>query len=113
MVTFSIGEAELLTGIPAYTLRHWDAVVPASAPQKGFGGARVYTVRDIAAIRRMHRLRVEQQLSVEAARTRFLGETAALLHASDAASAQLAILQGLRAELYALLTQASHLRYTL
>jgi len=74
-VTYSIGEAEELTGIKSHILRYWEEVIPGFAPKKDLGGRRVYTERDIDLILRLKYLINERKFTIEGARDEILRET--------------------------------------
>lgn len=74
-MTYSIGEAEELTGIKSHILRYWEEVIPGFAPKKDLGGRRIYTERDIDLILRLKYLINERKFTIEGARDEFLRET--------------------------------------
>ncbi len=74
-MTYSIGEAEELTGIKAHILRYWEDVIPWFAPRKDLGGRRIYTERDIDLILRLKYLINERKFTIEGARDEILRET--------------------------------------
>jgi len=74
-VTYSIGEAEELTGIKSHILRYWEEVIPGFAPKKDLGGRRIYTERDIDLILRLKYLINERKFTIEGARDEILRET--------------------------------------
>ena len=74
-MTYSIGEAEELTGIKSHILRYWEEVIPGFAPKKDLGGRRIYTERDIDLILRLNYLRNERKFTIEGARDEILRET--------------------------------------
>ena len=74
-MTYSIGEAEELTGIKSHILRYWEEVIPGSAPKKDLGGRRIYTERDIDLILRLKYLINERKFTIEGARDEILRET--------------------------------------
>ena len=74
-MTYSIGEAEELTGIKSHILRYWEEVIPGFAPKKDLGGRRIYTERDIDLILRLKYLINERQFTIEGARDEILRET--------------------------------------
>ena len=74
-MTYSIGEAEELTGIKSHILRYWEEVIPGFAPKKDLGGRRIYTERDIDLILRLKYLINERKFTIEGARDEILWET--------------------------------------
>ena len=74
-MTYSIGEAEELTGIKSHILRYWEEVIPGFAPKKDLGGRRIYTERDIDMILRLKYLINERKFTIEGARDEILRET--------------------------------------
>ena len=74
-MTYSIGEAEELTGIKSHILRYWEEVIPGFAPKKDLGGRRIYTERDIDLILRLQYLINERKFTIEGARDEILRET--------------------------------------
>ena len=74
-MTYSIGEAEELTGIKSHILRYWEEVIPGFAPKKDLGGRRIYTERDIDLILRLKYLINERKFTIEGARDESLRET--------------------------------------
>lgn len=76
MTTYSIGEAEELTGVKSHILRYWEEAIPGFAPRKDIGGRRVYTERDIDLIVRLKYLIYEKKFTIEGARAQLLSEIA-------------------------------------
>ena len=74
-MTYSIGEAEELTGIKSHILRYWEEVIPGFAPKKDLGGRRIYTERDIDLILRLKYLINERKFTIEGARDEIMRET--------------------------------------
>lgn len=74
-MTYSIGEAEELTGIKSHILRYWEEVIPGFAPKKDLGGRRIYTERDIDLILRLKYLINKRKFTIEGARDEILRET--------------------------------------
>ena len=74
-MTYSIGEAEELTGKKSHILRYWEEVIPGFAPKKDLGGRRIYTERDIDLILRLKYLINERKFTIEGARDEILRET--------------------------------------
>ena len=50
---YSIGQIEEITGVKAHILRYWEEVVPSLAPEKDFGGRRIYSKRELDMIERL------------------------------------------------------------
>ena len=75
-MTYSIGEAEELTGIKSHILRYWEEVIPGFAPRKDLGGRRIYSERDIDLILRLKYLINGRKFTIEGARDEILRETA-------------------------------------
>lgn len=75
-MTYSIGEAEEITGVKAHILRYWEEVIPGFAPKKDLGGRRVYTDREIDKINRLKFLIYEKKYTIEGARDEILRESA-------------------------------------
>jgi len=75
MASYSIGEAEEITGIKAHVLRYWEEIIPGFAPRKDLGGRRIYTQRDIDSILRLKYLIYEKKYTIEGARDRIIEET--------------------------------------
>ncbi len=73
-MTYSIGEAEELTGIKSHILRYWEEVIPGFAPKKDLGGRRIYSQRDIDLILRLKFLINERKFTIEGARDEILRE---------------------------------------
>ena len=98
MNTYSIGEAEELTGIKSHILRYWEDSIPGLAPRKDIGGHRVYTGRDIDLILRLKYLIYEKKYTIEGARAQLLSEMTDYDRNADALDA----IRELRTELTAL-----------
>lgn len=75
MASYTIGEAEDITGIRANVLRYWEEVIPGFAPKKGVSGWRIYSQRDIDILLRLKFLVYEKKYTIEGARDRILEET--------------------------------------
>ena len=74
MATYSIGEAEELTGVKSHILRYWEENIPGFGPRKDMGGRRVYTDRDIDLILRLKFLIYQKKYTIEGARSQLLQE---------------------------------------
>lgn len=72
---YSIGQVEEITGVKAHVLRYWEEVIPGFAPQKDFGGRRVYSKREIDIIQRLKYLINEKKFTIEGARNQILSES--------------------------------------
>lgn len=94
-MTYSIGEAEELTGIKSHILRYWEEVIPGFAPRKDLGGRRVYSERDVDLILRIKYLINERKFTIEGARDEVIREIANY----DANAQALDAIRGIRAEL--------------
>lgn len=94
-MTYSIGEAEELTGIKSHILRYWEEVIPWFTPRKDLGGRRIYNDRDIDLILRLKYLINERKFTIEGARDEILRETASY----DANAASLDAIRQIRSEL--------------
>lgn len=94
-MTYSIGEAEELTGIKSHILRYWEEVIPGFAPRKDLGGRRVYSERDIDLILRIKYLINERKFTIEGARDEVIRE----ISNYDANAQALDAIRGIRAEL--------------
>ncbi len=97
-MTYSIGEAEELTGIKSHILRYWEEVIPGFAPRKDLGGRRIYSERDIDLILRLKYLINERKFTIEGARDEILRETADYDSKADSLDA----IRQIRSELSAL-----------
>ena len=75
MANYSIGQVEELTGIKSHVLRYWDEVIPGFAPQKDFGGRRVYSQKEVDMINRLNFLINEKKFTIEGARDQIIAES--------------------------------------
>ncbi len=75
MNTYSIGQVEEITGIKSHVLRYWEEVIPGFAPQKDFGGHRIYSQKEIDMIIRLNYLINEKKFTIEGARNQLIAET--------------------------------------
>lgn len=75
MANYSIGQVEELTGIKSHVLRYWEEVIPGFAPQKDFGGRRVYSQKEIDMINRLNFLINEKKFTIEGARDQIIAES--------------------------------------
>ena len=75
MANYSIGQVEELTGIKSHVLRYWEAVIPGFAPQKDFGGRRVYSQKEVDMINRLNFLINEKKFTIEGARDQIIAES--------------------------------------
>lgn len=75
MANYSIGQVEELTGIKSHVLRYWEEVIPGFAPQKDFGGRRVYSHKEVDMINRLNFLINEKKFTIEGARDQIIAES--------------------------------------
>ena len=75
MANYSIGQVEELTGIKSHVLRYWEEVIPGFAPQKDFGGRRVYSQKEVDMINRLNFLINEKKFTIEGARDQIIAES--------------------------------------
>lgn len=75
MTNFSIGQVEEITGVKSHVLRYWEEVIPGFAPQKDFGGRRVYSQKEIDMINRLNFLINEKKFTIEGARDQIIAES--------------------------------------
>ena len=75
MANYSIGQVEELTGIKSHVLRYWEEVIPGFAPQKDFGGRRVYSQKEVDMINRLNFLINEKKFTIEGARDQIFAES--------------------------------------
>ncbi|MCR5612490.1 MerR family transcriptional regulator [Treponema sp.] len=78
MKGYSIGQVEELTGVKQHVLRYWEEVIPGFAPQKDFGGRRVYSQKEVDMINRINFLINEKKFTIEGARDQLIQEAEAL-----------------------------------
>lgn len=71
---YTIGQVEEITGIRQHVLRYWEEVIPSFAPQKDFGGRRLYSQKDIETIGRLKYLINEKKFTIEGARDQIISE---------------------------------------
>lgn len=64
----SIGEVGRMTGLEPHVLRYWESEFEELHPQKNRAGRRVYTEKDMAAVRRIQHLLREEKYTIEGAR---------------------------------------------
>ncbi len=72
---YSIGTASALTGVPARRIRSWEAEFTLLRPARTRGGHRLYSTRDVKLIREIHRLVVEEGLSLRQVKERLEAHT--------------------------------------
>ena len=72
---YSIGEVSVLTGLEKHVLRYWETEFTQLEPRKNRAGRRVYTVEDIALVRRIQYLLKEAKYTLEGARQVMLKES--------------------------------------
>ena len=75
MANYSIGQVEELTVIKSHVLRYWEEVIPGFAPQKDFGGRRVYSQKEVDMINRLNFLINEKKFTIEGARDQIIAES--------------------------------------
>ena len=75
MANYSIGQVEELTGIKSHVLRYWEEVIPGFAPQKDFGGRRVYSQKEVDMSNRLNFLINEKKFTIEGARDQIIAES--------------------------------------
>ncbi|WP_318663590.1 MerR family transcriptional regulator [Treponema sp.] len=75
MTNYSIGQVEEITGVKSHVLRYWEEVIPGFAPQKDFGGRRVYSQKEIDMINRLNFLINEKKFTIEGARDQIIAES--------------------------------------
>ena len=75
MANYSIGQVEELTGIKSHVLRYWEEVIPGFAPQKDFGGRRVYSQKEVDMINRLNYLINEKKFTIEGAQDQIIAES--------------------------------------
>ena len=75
MANYSIGQVEELTGMKSHVLRYWEEVIPGFAPQKDFGGRRVYSQKEVDMINRLNFLINEKKFTIEGARDQIIAES--------------------------------------
>ena len=78
MKGYSIGQVEELTGVKQHVLRYWEEVIPGFAPQKDFGGRRVYSQKEVDMINRINFLITKKKYTIEGARDQLVREAGAL-----------------------------------
>lgn len=71
---YSIGQVEELTGVKSHVLRYWEEVIPGFAPQKDFGGRRIYSQKDLDLILRLKYLIQEKKYTIEGARDQIISD---------------------------------------
>lgn len=75
MANYSIGQVEEITGVKSHVLRYWEEVIPGFAPQKDFGGRRVYSQKEVDMIIRLNFLINEKKFTIEGARDQLIAES--------------------------------------
>ena len=75
MANWSIGQVEELPWIKSHVLRYWEEVIPGFAPQKDFGGRRVYSQKEVDMINRLNFLINEKKFTIEGARDQIIAES--------------------------------------
>lgn len=97
-----------MTGIKAHVLRYWEEVIPGFAPQKDFGGRRIYSQKEINMIHRLNYLINEKKFTIEGARDQIIAESQAVSENYDLMENIYTIRNNLTT---ALLTIKKHRRY--
>ena len=69
---FTIGEVSELCAVKPHVLRYWETEFPQLRPRKGSNGTRQYRERDLALVDRIRVLRIEEKLTLQAARKRLV-----------------------------------------
>nr|WP_318661222.1 MerR family transcriptional regulator [uncultured Treponema sp.] len=77
-MAYSIGQVEELTGIKPHVLRYWEEIIPGFAPQKDFGGRRIYSQKQLDMIIRLKFLIYEKKYTIEGARDQLIAEAQAV-----------------------------------
>ena len=72
---YSIGDVEALTGVKAHILRYWETIVPGIAPQKDFGGRRLYSQSELEKIYRLKYLIYEKKFTIEGAKAKLIKDS--------------------------------------
>ena len=80
---YTIGQVEEITGVKQHVLRYWEEAIPGFAPQKDFGGRRLYTQKDLETVLRMKHLIYEKKFTIEGARDQIISESAAFEKSAD------------------------------
>lgn len=65
---YSISEVSEMTGLDAHVLRYWETEFEELKPKKNRAGRRVYTIDDIAKVRRVQKLLRDDKYTIEGAR---------------------------------------------
>jgi DNA-binding transcriptional MerR regulator len=65
---YSISEVATLTDLEPHVLRYWESEFEQLQPKKNRAGNRVYTERDIEAVKRLKHLLREEKYTLEGAR---------------------------------------------
>src|SRR6195952_4809303 len=74
---YKIGEACKALGIQPYVLRYWETEFPALTPSKSRSGQRVYSEKELEAIRRIKELLYEEGYTIAGAKKKLEVELAA------------------------------------
>ena len=72
---YTIGDVEALTGVKAHILRYWETIVPEIAPQKDFGGRRLYSQSELEKIYRLKYLIYEKKFTIEGAKAQMVKDS--------------------------------------
>jgi len=68
MKGYSIGDVEILLGLPASTLRFWEKEVPFLTPRKDVFGRRIYSPLDLCVLSRLKYLAQDKGMGLKAAK---------------------------------------------
>ncbi|MDR2688788.1 MAG: MerR family transcriptional regulator [Azoarcus sp.] len=101
---FSIGEVSELCGVKTHVLRYWEQEFTQLKPVKRSGNRRYYQHHEVLLVRKIRHLLYDEGFTISGARNR-LDEAAIQARAEVDITEQFrAVLNGLRAELEAILT---------
>ncbi|HTX73803.1 MAG TPA: MerR family transcriptional regulator [Rectinemataceae bacterium] len=89
MASYGMGEAELILGLPASTLRHWEHELSILGPRKDQFGRRRYSTADLRLFLRLKHLALGKGLGLSAAGEALLAELGAPQSEARARIAQL------------------------
>lgn len=70
---YRVRTVSALTGISARRIRHWDIEHGLIRPARTKGGHRLYSTRQVTALREIRRLMEDEGLNLEAVRARMKG----------------------------------------
>lgn len=75
--TYKIGDVCKMADVQPYVLRYWETEFPALAPEKGGGGQRAYTQREVDIVLRIKQLLYSEGFTIAGAKKRLESELAA------------------------------------